>query len=138
MDSNSISRASSACVWLVSLFAILAPGATLAAFFDPFYESTFGSPETIADWTVTSGNWQIVNAEFRAATAPVSIATIHAYAPAQFGHDTIGANFSLDVYAWIGTSAANVRVGAQGGALHVLRTAQIEGRSCSHKHVGQQ
>jgi hypothetical protein len=112
MDSNSISRASAACTWFVSLFAFLTPGATLAAFFDPFYESTFGSPATIADWTASFGNWQIVNAEFRVASAPVSIATLHTYAPAQFEHRAIGANFSLDVYGWIGSSAVNARVGA--------------------------
>ena len=112
MDSNSISRACLACALFASLLASLISETTLAADFHPFYANTFGSPATIADWTVTSGNWQIVNGDFRATTSPVSVATIDRYAPAQFGHDTIGANFSLNVYGTINANAANASIGA--------------------------
>lgn len=32
----------------------LAPGSAFAALSDPFYRSSFQSPDTIADWTITS------------------------------------------------------------------------------------
>jgi uncharacterized membrane protein len=112
MDSNTVSRASSACAGLVSLFGFLAPGSALAAFSDPFYQSSFQSPDTIGDWTITSGDWRFANGELRSSTGALNVATVHTYDAAQFPHDTIGRNLSLDVYAWIASSAANARAGA--------------------------
>ena len=112
MDSNAVSRAYSACGWLVTLLTLLAPGAALAAFSDPFYQSSFRPPDTIAEWAITAGNWQFAQEELRSSARALSIATVHTYDPAELALDTIGRSFSLDVYAWIGSSAANARVGA--------------------------
>jgi uncharacterized membrane protein len=96
----------------VTLLVSLAPGSARAAFSDPFYQSSFAAPDTIADWTITSGTWQFANGEFRSSIGALSIATVHTYDPALFAHDTIGSNFSLDVYGWIASGAANARAGA--------------------------
>jgi uncharacterized membrane protein len=89
----------------------LAPGSAFAALSDPFYHSSFQSPDTIADWTITSGSWQFANGELRSSIGALSIATVHTYDPAQVAA-TIGRNFSLEVYAWIASEAANARAGA--------------------------
>jgi uncharacterized membrane protein len=112
MDSNAVLRAHRACSWLLTLFMLLAPVAALAAFSDPFYRSSFRPPDTIAEWAISAGNWQFAQEELRSSAGALSIATVHTYDPAELGLDTIGRSFSLEVYAWIGSSAANARVGA--------------------------
>lgn len=112
MDSNAVSRGHSACRWLLTLFTLLAPVAALAAFSDPFYQSSFRPPDTIAKWAITAGNWQFAQGELRSSAGALSIATVHTYDPAELALDTIGRSFSLEVYAWIGSDAANARVGA--------------------------
>jgi hypothetical protein len=42
MDGNAVSRAHSACSWLVTPLTLLAPAAALASFSDPFFQSSFG------------------------------------------------------------------------------------------------
>jgi uncharacterized membrane protein len=112
LASVALARASAMRGGLVAVLVCLAPGSAFAAFPDPFYHSSFQPPDTIADWTITTGSWRFADGEFRSSTAPLSIATVHTYDPAQFGHATIGRNFSLDVYAWIASDTANARAGA--------------------------
>src|SRR5688572_26549252 len=97
---------------MLALLTLLAPVAALAAFSDPFYQRSFRPPDTIAEWAINAGNWQFAQGELRSSAAGLSIATVPTYDSAEFLRDTIGRSFSLDVFAWIGSSAANARVGA--------------------------
>src|SRR5688572_12244000 len=97
---------------LIGLIILLAPTSVRAAVSDPFYRTSFAAPDTIAEWTITAGNWQFVNGEFVNGTAgAASLATVHSYELAQFGHDTIGGDFSLDVYALLSSGSADARAG---------------------------
>ena len=93
MDSNAVSRASSAHGWLVTLVTLLAPTTALAAFSDPFYQSSFRPPDTIAEWAIAAGNWQFDQGELRTSGGALSIATVPTYDPAELARDTIGRNF---------------------------------------------
>lgn len=95
-----------------ALLVSLVPGSAFAASFDPFFQSSFQSPDTIADWRITSGTWRFAEGELRSSTAALSVATIHTYDPAPLAPDTIGRNFTVEVYAWIAASAANASAGA--------------------------
>jgi hypothetical protein len=88
------------------------PLAALAAFSDPFYRSSFRPPDAIAEWAISAGNWQFAQEELRSSAGALSIATVHTYDLAELALDTIGRNFSLEVYASIGSGATNARVGA--------------------------
>jgi uncharacterized membrane protein len=112
MDDKGILRTGIACARVITLLALLIAGSARAAFFDPFYRTSFAPPDTIAEWTITAGNWQFTNQEFvNNSAGALSIATVHSYEPAEFNHDTIGGDYTLDVYALIASSAANARVG---------------------------
>lgn len=109
-----ILRTGIACARVVALLALLICGSARAASFDPFFQTTFTPPESIADWAILSGNWQFANGEFvNSSEGALSIATVPVYASRrpQPPLDSIGGDFSLDVYGLIVSTAANARVG---------------------------
>ena len=69
---------------MLALLTLLAPVAALAAFSDPFYQSSFRPPDTIAEWAINAGNWQFAQGELRSSAAGLSIATVPTYDPAEF------------------------------------------------------
>jgi probable HAF family extracellular repeat protein len=110
---KAILRTSITCARVFTLLAVLISGSAHAARFDPFYQTSFSSPDTIAEWAILSGNWQIANGEFvNSSAGALSIATVPEY-DAQLPPvpDSIGGDFSLDVYMLIVSSAANARAG---------------------------
>ncbi len=97
-----------------TLLAVLISGSAHAARFDPFYQTSFSSPDTIAEWAILSGNWRIANGEFvNSSTGALSIATVPVYDVQLGGEvpDSLGSDFSLDIYALIVSSSASARVG---------------------------
>jgi heme A synthase len=96
---KAILRTSITCARVFTLLAVLISGSAHAARFDPFYQTSFSSPDTIAEWAILSGNWQIANGEFvNSSAGALSIATVPEY-DAQLPPvpDSIGGDFSLDV-----------------------------------------
>jgi uncharacterized membrane protein len=113
MHHRIVARTANTCARFITLFALFISGLAHAAEFDPFYRTSFAPPDTIAAWAITSGNWQFANEEFVNSSArALSIATVPTYEPRDFVQDTIGRDYSIDVYALIVSSAANARVGA--------------------------
>ncbi len=109
---KTILRTGIACACVITVLALLNPGSARAASFDPFFQTSFTGD--IADWAIASGNWQVVNGEFvNSSEGALSIATVPEYDKNAAGEvpDSIGRDFSLDVYASIGSTAANARVG---------------------------
>lgn len=109
-----ILRTGITCVQVITLFALLISESAHAARFDPFYRTSFSPPDTIAEWAILSGNWRIANGEFvNSSAGALSIATVPEYDMQLAGEvpDSLGGDFSLDVYTLIVSSAANARVG---------------------------
>jgi probable HAF family extracellular repeat protein len=110
---TSISRTLVAA-WLVTLVAMLDPASARAGQFDPFYETSFQSADSVfGRWSIAAGTWQVVDQEFRtSSTSGISLATVTTYDPDVPPHDVIGGSLTLDVYLFIAGTAANARAGA--------------------------
>jgi len=112
---NRFLRTGIACARVITLLVLLICGSARAASFDPYFHSGFSPPEdTIADWLIASGNWDFVNGEFvSSSNTAVSIATVPTYKMNSPGEipDTLGGDFSLDVYALMVSGTSNARVG---------------------------
>ncbi|HKR39294.1 MAG TPA: LamG-like jellyroll fold domain-containing protein, partial [Paraburkholderia sp.] len=111
---NGLLRTTSTCARVFTLLAVLISGSAHAARVDPFFQTSFDSPDMIAAWAILSGNWQIANQEFvNSSAGALSIATVPVYDMQLPGEEpvSLGEDFSLDIYGLIVSSAANARVG---------------------------
>ena len=111
MNRSSLMRATVVCAYVFTLGVALAPASASAAYFDPFYDTSFEPPDTLADWAIAAGSWQLADGEFVSSQGALSLATLPRYEPFEYQHDTIGSDFSLEVYAALSSTAANARIG---------------------------